>query len=135
MSNRTRALIIGATLAAMHLAGMTAVAQAHADDQPAGKQAVLRPPTERQVGEAWRHRHVASPEQAAANTANRRQTAQEQSYNPTATPVPAPPESRGQPGWLVAAIGGLVAVLALAGGLVVVAARRASRRARLEHAA
>jgi hypothetical protein len=130
MSNRTRALIIGATLAAMNLAGMTAVAQANADDQPA-----LRPPTEGQVGEAWRHRHVTSPEQAAADTAQRRQQAQEQSYNPTATPAPAPPESRGQPGWLVASIGVLVAVLALAGGLVVVAARRASRRARLEHAA
>jgi hypothetical protein len=35
MSKRTRALILGATLAAMSLAGMTAVAQAQANDQHA----------------------------------------------------------------------------------------------------
>ena len=34
MSKLTRTLIIGATLAAMHLAGMTAVAQAQANDEP-----------------------------------------------------------------------------------------------------
>jgi hypothetical protein len=32
MSKLTRALIVGAPLAAMHLLGMTAVAQAHATD-------------------------------------------------------------------------------------------------------
>jgi hypothetical protein len=56
MSKLTRTLIIGAILAAMHLAGLTAVAQAQANDEP-----VRQPPTERQVGEPWRH-HQAAPE-------------------------------------------------------------------------
>ena len=50
MAKFTRTLIIGAMLAAMHLVGMTAVAHAQATDQ----QAALRPPSEGQVGEAWR---------------------------------------------------------------------------------
>ena len=130
----TRTLIIGAMLAAMHLVGMTAVAQAQATDQ----QATRRPPTERQVGEPW-HQQVTSPAQAVADTAHRRQTAQEQSYNPRTTPaqVPAPvPDEPSRPtGWLLAWVGVLVATLALAGGLAVRAARRTRRRARLEHAA
>jgi len=73
MSRHTRALIVGATLAAMHLAGMTAVAHAQATDQ----RATRRPPTERQVGEPWHHHQVTSPAQATADTAHRRQTAQE----------------------------------------------------------
>jgi hypothetical protein len=56
MSKRTRALILGATLAAMNLAGMTAVAQAQATNE--GKD-TRQPPTERQVGESWRHHQVA----------------------------------------------------------------------------
>ena len=46
MSKLTRTLIIGATLAAMHLVGMTAIAQVQANDEP-----VMQPPTEGQVGE------------------------------------------------------------------------------------
>jgi hypothetical protein len=46
-----------------------------------------------------------------------------------------PAEPNGPSGWLVASLGGLAAALALAGGLAVLAARRAGRRARLEHAA
>ena len=97
MSNRTRGLVLGVTLAAMNLAGLTTVAQAQTNDEP-----VPRPPTERQVGESWRKRPVPSQEQAAADTAQRRQTAQEQTYKPTTTPaqVPAPTradEPSGQP--------------------------------------
>jgi hypothetical protein len=51
-SNRTRARIIGVTLAAMTLAGMAAVAHAQANDDPDDKD-VRRPPTQGQVGEAW----------------------------------------------------------------------------------
>ena len=134
MSNRARALILGVTLAAMNLAGMTAIAHAQGIDQ----QATRRPPSERQVGEPWRHQ-VTSPAQAAADTAHRRQTAQEQSYNPRTTPaqLPAPvPDEPSRPtGWLLASVGVLVATLALAGGLTVRAVRRTRRRARLEHAA
>jgi hypothetical protein len=105
---------------------MTA-AHAQATDQ----QPTLRPPTERQVGEPWRHQ-VASPEQAAADTAHRRQTAQEQSYDPRTTPgqgpAPAPTQPNRQPSWLLTSLG-VLAVLMLVAGLAAVAARRARRRA------
>jgi hypothetical protein len=164
MSRLARALIIGATLATMNLAGMTAVAQAN--DEPTSTQDARRPPTQRQVGEPWRHgsaasphagsadakhrslversqgaRHgqVASQEQAAADTAHRRELARERSSIPSGTPAqvpaPVPAEPGGQPGWLLASLGGLAAALALVAGLTVLAARRASRRARLGHAA
>jgi hypothetical protein len=136
MSKRTRALLLGATLAAMNLAGLTAVAHAQATNE--GKDA-RQPPTERQVGEAWRHDQAASPQQAAADTAHRRELAREHSSIPSGTPaqVPAPEssESSGQPGWLLASLGVLAAALALVGGLAVVAAKRAGRRARIRHAA
>jgi hypothetical protein len=136
MSKLARALVLGAMLAAMNLAGMTAVAQAQANDE--GKDA-RRPPTQGQVGETWRKRPVTSQQQAAADTAHRRQTAQEQSYNPRTTPaqVPAPvPDEPSRPtGWLLASLGVLAAALALSGGLAVMAARRASRRVRAGHAA
>jgi hypothetical protein len=90
MSNRTRTLIIGAMLAAMHLVGMTAVAHAQASDQ----QATLRPPTERQVGEAWRHRQVASQDQIAADAAIGRVQARERFSIPNATPPGAGPSAR-----------------------------------------
>jgi hypothetical protein len=134
MSKLTRTLIIGATLTAMHLAGMTAVAQAQANDQP-----VRQPPTEGQVGESWRHRQAASPEQTAADAALQRVQARERfaipNGTPAQTPAPVPAKSSRQPGWLIASLAVLVAALALAGGLAMLAARRAGRRARLGHAA
>ena len=134
MSKLTRTLIIGATLTAMHLAGMTAVAQAQANDEP-----VMQPPTERQVGESWRHRRAASPEQTAADAALQRVLARERFAIPNGTsaqtPTPVPPESSRQPNWLVASLGGFAAGLALAGGLAMLAARRAGRSARVGHAA
>jgi hypothetical protein len=162
MSTLTRTLIIGATLAAMHLAGLTAVAQAQANHQP-----VRQPPTERQVGEAWRHHQVAperqtttdpaaqralarqrywyyqstltSRQQTAADAALQRQLARERHSIPSATPAqvpaPVPDERSGQPGWLLASLAVLAAALALAGGLAVLAAKRAGRRARIRHAA
>jgi hypothetical protein len=134
MSKLTRTLIIGATLAAMHLAGMTAVAQAQANDEP-----VRQPPTERQVGESWRHRQAASQDQAAADATLQRVQARERFSIPNATPAeapaPVPPKSSGQLGQLIAWLGGLVGALVLAGGLGVLAAKKIRRRARLEHAA
>ena len=138
MSKLTRALVLGAALAAMNLAGMTAVAHAQATNDPDGKVA-RRPPSERQVGEAWRHGQVASPEQTAADAALQRQLARERFSIPNAipaqVPAPVPDEPNGQPGWLLASLGVLAAALALAGGLAVLAARRAGRRARIRHAA
>jgi hypothetical protein len=46
-----------------------------------------------------------------------------------------PDEPTGTPGWLLASLGVLAATLTLAGGLAVLAARRAGRRARIGHAA
>jgi hypothetical protein len=130
MSKLARTLVIGATLAAMHLVGMTAVAQAQATDEP-----VQQPPTERQVGESWRHRQVAPPEQTAADATLQRVQARERFSIPNGTPAQAPapvPDEPSRPtGWLIAS----VAALALAGGLAVLAAKRTRRRARLEHAA
>jgi hypothetical protein len=132
MSKLARTLVLGAMLAAMSLAGMTAVAHAQAND-------ARRPPTERQVGESWRQPQVASQEQTAADAALRRQLARERFSIPSGTPaqVPAPtqsPEPSGQPGWLVASLAVLAAALVVSGGLAVMAAKRASRRVRAGHA-
>ena len=124
MSNLTRTLIIGATLTAIHLAGMTAVAQAQANDDP-----VMQPPTERQVGEAWRHRQAAAKEQTAADAALGRVLARERfsvpDATPAAVPAPAPTQPNRQPSWLLTSLG-VLAVLMLVAAL---AAQRARRRA------
>jgi hypothetical protein len=160
MSKRTRALILAAMVAAMNLAGMTTVAQAQTSDEPASNQDARQPPAERQVGEPYRNYHEAlaaqaqtaqddaverfrrgeraSQEQTTADAALRRQLARERFSIPSGTPaqVPAPvsAEPSGQPGWLLPSLG-VLAAFALAGGLAVLAARRAGRRTRLGHAA
>ena len=142
MSKLTRVLVLGAALAAMNLAGMTAVAQAQSNDDPDGKQA-RRQATESQVGETWR-KHQATPQQQAATDDAVQQfrrgerASQEQttpSGTPAQVPAPVPDEPSGQPGWLLASLGVLAAALVLAGGLAVLAAKRAGRRARIRHAA
>jgi hypothetical protein len=138
MSKLIRALILGATLAAMSLAGLAAVAHAQANDDPDGKDA-RRLATERQAGETSQERPVTAQQQAAADATLRRVLARERFSVPNGTPdqptAPAPPEPSGQPSWLLASLGGLVVGLALAGGLAVLAARRPGRRARIRHAA
>jgi hypothetical protein len=138
MSKLTRVLVLGAVLAAMNLAGPTAVAHAQANDDPDGKGA-RQPPSERQVGESWRHDQAAPQQQAAADAALRLVLAREHSSIPSGTPAqvtdPTPTESSGQPGWLLASLAGLAAAMALIAGLAVLAARRAGRRARVGHAA
>src|SRR5215218_11252758 len=135
MSKLARTFIIGATLA-MNLVGLTAVAQAQATNEAKDAR---RPPSERQVGETWRHRQAATPEQTAADAALQRQLARERFSIPSATPAqvpaPAPDEPSGTPGWLLASLGVLAAALALAGGVAVLAATRAGRRARIRPAA
>jgi hypothetical protein len=75
MSKLARALVIGATLAAMYLVGMTTAAHAYpldpANDQPTSTQDAQRPPTERQVGESWRHGSVASPHTGSVDAKHR----------------------------------------------------------------
>jgi hypothetical protein len=137
MSKLARALILGATLAAMNLAGLTTVASAQSTDQPTSNQDARRPPTQGQVGEAWRQPQVPAEQPTVAGDPRRPPTESqvgESWRHPTGTPVRSD-EPSGPSGWLVASLSVLAAVLALSGGLAVLAARRAGRRARLGHAA
>jgi hypothetical protein len=138
MSKLTRALILGATLAAINLVGLATVAHAQANHDPDGKDA-RRLATERQAGETRRERPVTAQQLATADATLQRVLARERFSVPNGTPDqttdPAPPEPSGQPSWLLASLGGLVVGLALAGALAVLAARRAGRRARIRHAA
>ena len=90
MSKLARALVLGAMLAAMNLAGMTAIAQAQPNDDPDGKQ-TRRQATESQVGETWRKRPVTSQQQAAADAALQRQLARERFSIPAGRPPRRPP--------------------------------------------
>jgi hypothetical protein len=137
MSKLARTVLLGATLAAMNLAAMTTAAHAQTNDQPTSNQDAQQPPTERQVGEAWRHPQVAAEQPTVADNTRRPPTEArvgEAWRHPTTAPG-RPAEPSGQPSWLIPSLGVLAAALVLAGGLAVLAARRASRRARLEHAA
>ena len=135
MSKLARTLVLGATLAAISLTG--AVAQAQSNDESTSNQGARRPPSQGQVGEPWRQPQLPAEQPTVAGDPRRPPTeAQvgESWRHPTSAPV-GPAESNGPSGWLVASLGGLAAALVLAGGLAVLAARRAGRRARLEHAA
>jgi hypothetical protein len=137
MSKLTRALVLGATLAAMNLAGLTAVTSAQSSDEPTSNQDARRPPTQAQVGEAWRQPQATAEQPTVAGDTRRPPTESqvgESWRHPTSAPVPSA-EPSGPSGWLVASLGVLAAALVLAGGLAVLAARRAGRRARLGHAA
>jgi hypothetical protein len=160
MSKLTRTLVLGVTLAAMNLAAMTAVALAQTNDEPTSNQDARQPPAERQVGESYRNYHEALAAQAqtaqddaverfrrgerasraqptvADDTRRPPSEAQvgEAWRHPTTAPVP-PAEPSGQPSWLLPSLGVLAAALVLAGGLAVLAAKRAGRRARVRHAA
>jgi hypothetical protein len=137
MSKLTRVLALVAIVAAIHLAGMAAVARAHPADQVTGQDA-RRPPTERQVGGAWRKRPPATSRPTTMDAAVR-QLLRDRSSIPSGTPAqmpaPVPAESSGQSGWLVASLGVLAAAMALIAGLAVLVARRASRRVRTGPAA
>ena len=137
MSKLTRAFVLGATLAAMNRAGLTTVAHAQANDEPTSNQDARRPPTPGQVGEAWRQPQATAEQPTVAGDTHRPPTESqvgESWRHPTGTPVRSA-EPSGPSGWLVASLGVLAAALALAGGLAVLTARRAGRRARLGHAA
>ena len=158
MSKRARALVLGVTLAAMNLAGLTSVAQAQPSDYPASNQDPRRPATERDVGQPYRNYPASnqgprrSPTEGQVRESYRyyhdalaaqAQTAQDDGggerasqAGPTSADDPVQPvESDGQSGWLVLTLGVPSAVLAVVAGLAVLAARRASRRLRAGHAA
>jgi hypothetical protein len=132
MSKRTRTLVVAATLTAITLAGTSTAAHAQVTDEHA-----RRPPTQGQVGESWRQRQVTAEQPNIASDARRPPTESQvgESWRHQ-TDVPAQPvEPGGLSSWVMASLGLLAAVLALTGGLTARAARRAGRRARLEHAA
>ena len=138
MSNHTRILMIAVTLAAMNLAGLTALAYAQATHQPASNHDAQRPPTEGEVRKPYRYYHdaLAAQAQRAEDDAVERfwqseRASQEQPItdNPTQVTAPRQPaEPNGQPGWLVVSV---VMLVALVAGVGVVAARRSNRRTRV----
>jgi hypothetical protein len=130
MSRRAHALVVGAILATMHLAAMTAVAHAQANNE--GKDA-RRPPTQGQVGEAWHQPQVAPSEPNMAGDTRRPPTESQvgESWRHQTSVPGRPAEPGGQPGWRIASIGFLAAAVALVGGLAVLVATRPSRGPRV----
>lgn len=147
MSKLRRTLVIAATLAAMNLAGMTAVAQPNDGDTPSQRevsenwnsynQSTRVPPAElkaqRELADRWSYYNQAtrmSPAELKAWT-----QAKDRVDTPTAPPAQAPGPARpaeptGEPGWLVVSLGILAAAMAVVAGLALLAARRAIRTAR-----
>jgi hypothetical protein len=132
MSKLARTLILGAALAAMNLAGMTAVAQAQPPDAVEqfrrGERASQEQPTAAEAVERFRRGERASQAQPAIADDTRRPPSEAQVGESWRQPVNVPvqhAEPSGQPVSLVAWLGALTALLALAGGLLVLVARRA----------
>ena len=158
MSKLTRALILAATLAAMNLAGMAAIAHAQANDQDTPSQQEL---AERWNTDYYQATHMSPAQHKAwlqANAAQRELSdrrayyshatqmspaelkawaqARDRAGTPTekTVQVPAPvrpDQPNGQPLWLVVTLGVLAAALATVAGLALLAARRANRRAQV----
>jgi hypothetical protein len=142
MSNHRRALVLTAMVAAMNLAGLTAIAHAQPPDGVEQFRRGERASQEQSTTDAqeqFRRGERASQEQTTSDAAVRRLLARERFSIPSATPaqVPAPvqpDQPNGQSTWLVVSLGGLAAVLAVVAGLALLAARRANRRAQVGHA-
>jgi hypothetical protein len=119
MFKLARALILAATLAALNLAGMTAVAHAQANDQDT--------PSQQELAERWNTDYYQATQMSPA-----RHEAWLQAHKAwlQATQVP-PTEPNGQPTWLVVSLVGLAAVMTLVAVLALLAAKRANRRAQV----
>jgi hypothetical protein len=130
MSRLARALILAATVAALNLAGMAAVANAQANDQDTTSQQEL---AERWNTDYYQATHMSPAQHKAWLQAHDRSRSATQTPTQVPARVPAT-ETSGQPTWLVVSLGGLAAALALVAGLALLAARRANRRARVGHA-
>jgi hypothetical protein len=119
MSKLLRVLALAALLAALHLAGSTAVAHANSGLAVIGDG--RRPPTQDQVGEAWHRRSVAANQHPVAGDMRRPPTEGQvgEPWHPRVSVPMRPDEPTSQPGRLVAALAALAAAaLALSGGLV-----------------
>jgi hypothetical protein len=158
MSKIARILILAVMVAALPLAGMTAVAHAQANNQATPSQQEL---AERWNTDYYQATHMSPAQHKAwlqANAAQRALSDRRADYShatqlspaelkawgqardragtPTAKTVQVPAPVRpfapsGQPLWLVVALGVLVAALAVVAGLALLAARRANRRAQV----
>jgi hypothetical protein len=157
MSKLTRTLVLAATVAALNLAGITAIAHAQANDQD--------PPSQQELAERWntdyyQATHMSPAQHKAwlqANAAQRELSDRWADYSHANQMSPAelkawvqdrdrvgtptektvlsapvrPDQPSGQPLWLVVALGALAAALAIVAGLALLAARRANRRAQV----
>ena len=126
MSKLRRTLLVGATLAAMSLTTMNAVAQ------PSDGTA-----TRREVSENWNYYNQSTRVPPAELKAWAQ--GQNGADAPAAPPADAPAltqpaEPSGEPGWLVISLGILAAAMAVVAGLAGLAAKRAIRTARLGQA-
>jgi hypothetical protein len=133
MSRLTRILV----LAAMILAGLTAVAQAQpsaGDHQRTSQNQPISDSVKRAAEAQERYYSTWS----YGDTPARQALAQERYYSTWSygdTPAPAPAEPNGRTGWLVPAIGVLAGILALLGVLATMRLRRARGRVRAQQAA
>jgi hypothetical protein len=150
MSKLRRTLVVAATLAAMNLAGMTAVAQPNDGDTPTQRevsenwntynQSTRVPPAklkaQRELADRWSYYNQAtrlSPAELKA-WSQAKDRVDTPTAPPTQAPAPArPAEPNGEPGWLVVSLGILATAMAVVAGLAVLVARRATRTARLGH--
>jgi hypothetical protein len=120
--------VFGWTPATEHQADATPPDQADHAEQSATDDA-----TQRELAERWTYYYHATRMSPAKLKSW--MEAKQRTDNPTPTPTPLQPDQpTGQPGWLVVSLGALAAVLALVAGLALVAARRATRRARVGQA-
>jgi hypothetical protein len=133
MSKLARALLLGAVLAAMSVAG-TAAAQGRPADQPTNAPGMRRPNVEGPVRPSWQGGQDARQERAAAATAARRRLARQQAATPAGTPVAVTSPPPAYPAGQHAAPGALVAALALVAGVAALAATRTRRGARARRA-
>jgi hypothetical protein len=125
MSRLARTLALAAMLAAMTLAGLTAVAQAQPTQDDTVKRAAE---AQERYYSTWSY----------GDPAVEQGLAQERYYSTWGygdTPAPVVDEPSGQPGWLVPAIGVLAAALVLLGVLAATIVRRARGRVRVRQVA
>jgi hypothetical protein len=162
MSKLARTIVLAATLAALNLAGITAVASAQGNGEDTTttqqelaenwgyyQQATRVPPADlaarmqadapqREQSDRWTYyNHATQLSPAELATWMQAKDRPDTTTQPPAQ-VPAAPAQPtgpvGQPTWLVVALGGLAAALALVAGLALLAARRANHRAQVGHA-
>jgi DMSO/TMAO reductase YedYZ molybdopterin-dependent catalytic subunit len=130
MSKLARALTLAALLAAMSMAGMTAIAQAHTTDQPTAQaDATVRRLLARERSSIPNQ----TPTQAAARPRLLMDEERSSLLNiPNRTPAQAAAEPSEQTGWRTPGLDALAAVLALVAVVAVLVARHIHRGQRAE---